>query len=118
MKNLAGLILAVGAVIAAPFDEDPGKNGVPNRPNYDKVDYYDCSGKENGLYLHPNDCTRFITCIDSRAADFSCPPCDLTNSSGCRGSQYLVYDVDKHTCNWPNQTKCHTSGPKFLIPNN
>ena len=26
------------------------------------IDYYDCTGKNDGNYIHPFDCTKFITC--------------------------------------------------------
>lgn len=89
---------------------------MPRRPNFDNVKYYDCSAKENGNYLHPNDCTRFITCSNGRASDMACPDCDVNNIKGCQGNPYLVYDVKNDTCDWPNVTPCHNSSSTTAVP--
>ncbi len=26
------------------------------------INYYDCTGRNDGNYIHPFDCTKFITC--------------------------------------------------------
>jgi len=80
---------------------------VKSRPNYDFIDYYDCSGKENGNYIHPTDCTRFIICSNTHASDMACPDCDLPNSQ-CLGQPYLIWDAAKDRCEWPEGTECVT----------
>ena len=80
-----------------------------SRPNYDDVDYYDCTGKPDGSYIHPFDCTRFITCHNGRAADMACPDCDLEkNPYQCAGQEYLYYNRPTDTCQWPRDTPCET----------
>jgi len=82
---------------------------VQSRPNYDDVDYYDCSGKPDGNYIHPHDCTRWITCHNGRAADMACPDCGLdANPYQCAGSEYLYYNHPTDTCQWPRDTACVT----------
>ncbi|WP_167477702.1 carbohydrate-binding module family 14 protein [Nocardia arthritidis] len=50
------------------------------------IDWYDCSGKPDGNYVHPSDPTKFITCVAEKIAyERSCPP-------GTR------YDPDTDTC--------------------
>jgi hypothetical protein len=79
------------------------------RPVYENVDYYDCTGKANGNYIHPADCTRFITCTDGQAADMPCPLCGLDeNPSQCAGSEYLFWDQTRDRCEWPDTTTCGT----------
>lgn len=79
------------------------------RPNYDDVDYYDCSSKEDGNYNHPTDMTRFITCHNGRASDQACPSCDVNNVALCAGSAYLVFDLSKNQCNYPSLLQSNSS---------
>jgi len=99
------LVAAVSAVAAVPH------KGF-KRPNYDNIDYYDCSGKADGNYVHPTDCTRFIMCSNGRAADMACPDCDMNNVSGCAGSPYQFWDQDKDRCEWPRDTHCAIQEPE------
>ena len=79
------------------------------RQNFDNIDYYDCSAKPNGNYIHPTDCTRFITCANGRAADMACPDCNAHDEK-CAGERYLVWDdaEDVKRCEWPQFTPCVT----------
>jgi Chitin binding Peritrophin-A domain len=79
-----------------------------SRDPIDNIDYYDCSGKPNGNYLHPFDCTRFIMCTEGRAADMACPDCDVSDER-CAGSKYLFYDAELDRCEWPANTRCITA---------
>jgi hypothetical protein len=47
-----------------------------SRDTISNVDYFDCTGKADGTYVHPTDCTRYITCTKGTAADVACPECD------------------------------------------
>ena len=80
-----------------------------SRENLADIDYFDCTGKADGNYPHPSDCTRFITCHNGRAADIACPDCGLpTNPYQCAGSEYLYYKASADQCDWPRETECYT----------
>jgi hypothetical protein len=78
-----------------------------SRPNHDNIDYYDCSGKPDGKYIHPSDCTRYIMCMNGRAADMACPDCDPNNSQ-CAGSEYQRFNPQGGYCDWPSNIECIT----------
>ena len=79
------------------------------RANISNVDYYDCTGKANGNYIHPTDCTRFIKCQDGQATDMACPDCDMEqNPTQCAGSEYLFWDQTRDRCEFPSDTQCIT----------
>lgn len=88
---------------------------IVSRANYNDVTYYDCTGKPNGNYLHPSDCTRYITCHNGRAADMACPDCGLANNPyQCAGSEFLFYKAATDRCDWPRDTECQTD-PESLV---
>ena len=79
------------------------------RDDYDDVGYGGCAGKPDGNYLHPTDCTRFITCHNGRAADMACPDCGLGNNPyQCAGQEYMYYNPKMDMCAWPSTTPCIT----------
>ena len=54
---------------------------------------FDCTGKPNGDYFHPRECTKFITCSNQLAYERNCP-------SG------LHFDSKHRICNYPEQANC------------
>ncbi|XP_021943297.1 uncharacterized protein LOC110841905 isoform X2 [Folsomia candida] len=105
------LLMGLAAIGWAAKENHHKDNVAPrSRPNYDHIDYYDCSGKPNGTYVHPTDCTRFIMCSNGYASDMACPDCDLPNTL-CHGSPYLTYDGFKERCEWPKITECIVDPP-------
>ncbi|ODM90512.1 hypothetical protein Ocin01_16168 [Orchesella cincta] len=41
------------------------------------INWYDCSGEADGNYVHPYDCTRFISCSGGIASQRDCANCDI-----------------------------------------
>src|SRR5262249_23106002 len=64
---------------------------TPIRENVYNIDYFDCTGKPDGNYRHPTDCTRYITCSGNQAADMACPPCG-GDAHRCAGEDYLRWN--------------------------
>jgi len=67
------------------------------------IDWYDCKGQRDGNYLHPTDCTRFISCSGGIASQRDCGPCNIP--SRCRDGR-LVYNVTVDQCLWTDETEC------------
>ena len=86
-----------------------------SRPNYDFIDYYDCSGKTDGNYMHPTDCTRYIVCANGRASDMACPDCD-PKAPESAGREYLYFNVITDACDWPLYTEACTEAIVDGIP--
>ena len=84
-----------------------------SRAPLENIDYYDCSAKPDGNYIHPTDCTRFITCIDGKAHDFPCPDCGRDNHPQCNGDEFLVYNADHDWCDWPGETPCGSNATEL-----
>ncbi|XP_064458995.1 protein obstructor-E-like [Ornithodoros turicata] len=42
-----------------------------------------------GMYTHPTDCGKFITCVDGKSFDFNCP-------------EGLAYNQERGVCDWPD----------------
>jgi hypothetical protein len=113
-KAIVVVVAAAVLVATASANAVPRRSKIAvvhSRPNHDNVDYYDCHGKQDGNYLHPLDCTRFITCSNGRASDMACGDCDKNNVHGCAGLDYLVYDKGADQCEWPVDTQCDTHPP-------
>jgi hypothetical protein len=71
------------------------------------VDFYDCTGKEDGNYIHPTDCTKFISCVDqTHAYERQCPECD-PNPHECPNG-YLHYDHPSDSCLYAYEAGCVT----------
>lgn len=87
------------------FSNFPVPHKSLKRPNHDHIDYYDCSGKANGSYVHPSDCTRFIMCSNGNAADMACPDCN-GHDPQCDGEAYLRWSETTGNCEWPADTEC------------
>lgn len=71
------------------FEKDAARPIAPQ--DQDFIDWYDCSGKENGDYYHPTDCHKFITCSNGNAAERDCPQC-IVSPSKCPSGR-LVFDL-------------------------
>ena len=54
----------------------------------------DTSCREDGWYVHPEDCTRFYRCYSRISYQFDCPP-------------GLFFDPILYVCNWPSDAGCH-----------
>ena len=54
----------------------------------DDITYHDCSGKEDGNYMHPYDCHQFITCHNHRAAERECAVCYVDEETCPDGQLY------------------------------
>lgn len=68
---------------------------------------FDCTGKVDGFYPHPFDCTRFVGCVAGIEAWEM--PCALMNDNG--DSLHYVADSgpDPKTayCDYPEKAGCH-----------
>ncbi|ODM87246.1 putative chitinase 3, partial [Orchesella cincta] len=63
------------------------------------VDWYDCKGKPDANYVHPYDCTKFMTCV----AQFYAYERDCVVG--------LHYDPANDRCEWPEIVGCITDPP-------
>ncbi|GIG55629.1 hypothetical protein Lfu02_00010 [Longispora fulva] len=60
---------------------------------------YDCTGHADGNYVHPDDCTKFISCVAEKYAyEMDCP-------AG------LHYHHPTDRCEWPEIAGCVTGQP-------
>jgi len=72
--------------------------------------FYDCSGKQPGNYIHPNDCTRFIACdAGLKAIEFDCGECS-NRPEVCNPQNRLTYNATLDACVWADETECVVSG--------
>jgi hypothetical protein len=72
------------------------------------IDWYDCSGKEDGNYVHPTDCTRFISCSGGIASQRDCANCNVDPVRCPEGR--TVYNATVDACLWADETTCGSSG--------
>ncbi|MFG1795827.1 carbohydrate-binding module family 14 protein [Nocardia sp. NPDC049149] len=74
------------------------------------VDFYDCTGKPDGNYIHPFDCTKFITCEGQvRAYEMYCADCHV-NPDNCPHGR-LHYDHGQDACLWSYEAGCIVDPP-------
>jgi hypothetical protein len=71
------------------------------------IDWYDCSGKADGNYVHPWECTRFISCSGGIASERDCANCDI-DPVRCPDGR-TVYDPKVDACLWADETTCNAS---------
>lgn len=76
----------------------------PAFADVDFVDYYDCSGKPNGNYYHPDDCTKFITCSNGYASERNCAACNPGDPRCPEGR--TNFDEPSDACLWPDVARC------------
>jgi hypothetical protein len=71
------------------------------------VDWYDCSGKSDGNYIHPTDCTKFISCVaQTHAYERDCAACHVDPVRCPTGRTH--YDHPSDACLWANEAGCVT----------
>ncbi|KFZ19979.1 hypothetical protein V501_00371 [Pseudogymnoascus sp. VKM F-4519 (FW-2642)] len=72
----------------------------------DDIDYYDCTGRSDGNYIHPFDCHQFIKCHSGRAGQRDCEKCHedpLTCPDG-----RLSYHAPSDRCEYYDIAGCVT----------
>jgi len=119
MKIALCFAVLVAAVASAPHKAHGPHDvdGVENsRPNIPDSDIYNCTGHSDGNYNHPTDCTRFISCSNTRTFDMACGDCDLNNKIECDGEEYLVYRHSTDQCDWPLNTHCFSRETPPPVP--
>jgi len=106
---------AVGVI--SPFD---GYHKIPDldeeKERDSKVDWYDCSGKADGNYIHPTDCTKFMSCVaQTHAYERNCAECHVHPDTCPTGRTH--YDHPADACLWANEAGCVTDpGDSGEIP--
>ncbi|MFD3720088.1 chitin binding peritrophin-A domain-containing protein [Streptomyces sp. NPDC058674] len=71
------------------------------------VDFYSCAGKPDGNYIHPSDCTKFMSCVAQEYAyERSCADCH-PNPDNCPNGR-LHYDAASDACLWSYEAGCVT----------
>ncbi|CAL8091063.1 unnamed protein product [Orchesella dallaii] len=68
------------------------------------IDWYDCTGKADGNYVHPTDCTRFISCSGNIASQRDCANCNVDPVRCPEGR--TVYNATVDQCLWADETTC------------
>jgi len=125
--NIKSLIFA--AVLVAVAAANPAKNankgvtingfGRVSPLNFDHtrslVTWYDCSGKVDGNYIHPNDCTKFMSCVaQAYAYERNCADCHVDERECPTGR--LHYDLPRDSCLWAYEAGCVTDGGNQTEP--
>ncbi len=88
---------------------------MPSTYADEKIHFYDCTGKQDGNYTHPFDCTRFISCVGGADAyERDCPIC-LIDSTNCPKGR-LHYQASTDSCQLDSVAGCVTD-PKSMIKN-
>jgi len=104
MKAFYSLACVIVVIVAA---DAAATRGASNREKH-PIDWYDCSGKQDGNYVHPNDCTRFISCSGSIASERDCADCHVDQVTCPEGR--LVYNSTVDACLYADQTRCEGGG--------
>ena len=69
------------------------------------VDWYDCSEREDGNYIHPNDCTKFMSCVARQHAyERNCAICNENPVNCPTGRLHYHYPQDR--CEWADVAGC------------
>ncbi|MHC5676346.1 carbohydrate-binding module family 14 protein [Nostoc sp.] len=80
---------------------------IPSAYADEKVHFYDCTGKKDGNYTHPFDCTRFISCIaGAYAYERDCPVCPSDPTNCPKGR--LHYQASTDSCELDSVAGCVT----------
>ncbi|XP_037774841.1 probable chitinase 10 [Penaeus monodon] len=69
---------------------------VTGSGNTDEGNTDDCNfvcPEVEGMYAHPRDCSKFVSCANSQPSTLSCPP-------------NLVFNAAKKVCDWPENVQC------------
>jgi hypothetical protein len=93
-------IFALVAVVAALAYTDAKAASIQEEH---PIGWYDCSGKRDGNYVHPTDCTRFISCSGGVASQRDCANC---NQPGRCIDGRTVYNATVDACLFADETRC------------
>ncbi|XP_042875684.1 uncharacterized protein LOC122255573 [Penaeus japonicus] len=69
-------------------------SGVTDGGNDEDCDFV-CPEVE-GIYAHPRDCSKFVSCANSKPSTLSCP-------------QNLIFNAAKKVCDWSDNVQCTSS---------
>lgn len=104
----AGLVVAAGVTLAG---RTPALAGESRAGSSRLVDFYSCAGKPDGNYIHPTDCTKFMSCVAQEYAyERDCAPCH-PNPDNCPNGK-LHYDAASDACLWSYEAGCVTEQSK------
>ncbi|MFJ3818129.1 chitin binding peritrophin-A domain-containing protein [Streptomyces sp. NPDC090056] len=104
----AGLVVAAGVTLAG---RTPALAGERRAGSSRQVDFYSCAGKPDGNYIHPTDCTKFISCVAQQYAyERDCAACH-PNPDNCPNGK-LHYDAASDACLWSYEAGCVTEQSK------
>jgi len=99
------MVSAEGSIDKGPTHEIPPVDKKRNR----LVTDYDCSNKDDGNYIHPNDCTKFMSCVGHQIAyEMDCAICH-TDPNTCPTGR-LHYHHPSNKCEFANIAGCVTAG--------
>jgi len=74
------------------------------------VDFYSCAGKADGNYVHPFDCTKFMSCVAQQYAyERLCADCHV-NPDNCPTGR-LHYHHPDDACLWSYEAGCVVDTP-------
>lgn len=96
----------VAAVLAAALASANAKAASIHEEH--PIDWYDCSQQKDGNYVHPSDCTRFISCSGGVASQRDCANCHVDPVHCPEGR--LVYNSTVDRCLSADQTRCEGGG--------
>jgi Chitin binding Peritrophin-A domain len=115
LSLLLSAVVSAGCASADPMADDSEANGVDRGTEADAVSRegvtqqplllpYSCEGKDDGNYIHPTDCRKFISCTNERAAEMDCAIChiDLTTCPTGR----LYYNSPTDSCEYLIEAGC------------
>jgi hypothetical protein len=72
------------------------------------ADYYDCTGKPDGNYIHPTDCTKFMSCVaQTHAYERDCATCHYHPIDCPTGKTH--YHEPSDACLWASEAGCVTA---------
>jgi len=77
---------------------------------------YDCSGREDGNYIHPSDCTKFMSCVaQQHAYERDCAACHVDENECPTGRLHYHHPAD--ACLWFSEAGC-VIDPQDPVPCN
>jgi len=89
---------AKSARSVSDFEDDENKRLVEN---------YSCAGKADGNYIHPSDCTKFMSCVaQTYAYERDCASCHVNPTDCPNGKTH--YDHPSDACLWAWEAGCVT----------
>ncbi|WP_194819873.1 chitin binding peritrophin-A domain-containing protein [Nocardia sp. XZ_19_385] len=83
-----------------------------------QVDFFDCTGKPDGNYVHPHDCTMFMSCVAGQYAYERMSADCHVDPDNCPTGR-LHYDHAQNACLWSYEAGCVTdpAGAMGVAPN-